>query len=494
MSTWQYGHPMIRFVLIAMLSAAAVFGCEGGDSAKPSPEHEHAENMAPTNRIDIPPAVRQNLGISFVTVEARRVSRTLRVSGRFEYQPTSVREYRTMLPGRVELLVDQFASVEPGTPLYRIDSPDWRLLQRDLTDAEAAIERLTARVESFGPLLAAHRNHEVMLERTIEIRRERISQLEAIVSTGGGRTGDLLEVRALAAGTEAELAEVLEKEAELSASYTESKAELGAAIAKRDFLLESAASLLRMDVEAVVALQEVPGQAERTGSGKRPLWRNIREITVLAEQAGIVESIGLSNGGWADQTAVVMSVVQPERLRFRGSALQSDIGVLRNGQPATIVPPTPTRAPGLIDMLDTMEGTLTIAPSGNAGERTIDLIVVPASIASWARNGIAAQLEIVTEESAEMTLAIPRAAVHRDGLVSVFFRRDPGDANKAIRIEADLGINDGRWIVVNSGLRLGDEVVLDGSFQLMLATATAAGGMPRGGHFHADGTFHADDH
>ena len=487
MNRCNLGSPILSGFLAALL-ACVMLGCDRADDTMVPAANGHEAGMAPTNRIDIPPAVRQNLGITFAAVEARRIARTLRVSGRFEYQPTAVREYRTMLPGRVELLVEQFASVEPGTPLYRIDSPDWRLLQRDLTDAEASIERLTARVESFGTLIAAHRNHELMLERAIEIRRERISQLEAIVSAGGGRSGDLLDARALTASTEAELAEVLEKEAELSASYTESKAELGAALARRDFLLESATSLLRFDAESLVASVETPG------SGVRPMWRSIREITVRAEEAGIVESIGLSNGGWADQTAVVMSIVQPERLRFRGSALQSDLAMLRNGQSATIVPPTPTRASGSIDMLVTMHGTLTIAPSGNASERTIDLIVVPESIAYWARDGVAAQMEIVTDESAEQSLAIPRAAVHRDGLVAVFFRRDPRDANKAIRIEADLGITDGRWIAVNSGVRLGDEVVLDGSFQLMLATATAAGGMPRGGHFHADGTFHADDH
>ncbi|MEY2712060.1 MAG: hypothetical protein RL005_282, partial [Planctomycetota bacterium] len=41
--------------------------------------------------------------------------------------------------------------------------------------------------------------------------------------------------------------------------------------------------------------------------------------------------------------------------------------------------------------------------------------------------------------------------------------------------------------VVRSGVREGDEVVLEGAYQLMLATSGSA---PRGGHFHADGTFH----
>jgi multidrug efflux pump subunit AcrA (membrane-fusion protein) len=82
--------------------------------------------------------------------------------------------------------------------------------------------------------------------------------------------------------------------------------------------------------------------------------------------------------------------------------------------------------------------------------------------------------------------------VQQDGLAPVFFRRDPKDSNKAIRTNADLGIDDGRWVVVHSGLRAGDEIILDGAFQLMLAS-TQSGGTPAGGHFHADGTFHSGD-
>jgi hypothetical protein len=78
-----------------------------------------------------------------------------------------------------------------------------------------------------------------------------------------------------------------------------------------------------------------------------------------------------------------------------------------------------------------------------------------------------------------------------DGTRRVFFRRDPANPDRAIRVEADLGADDGRWVVVESGVRAGDEIVLDGVYPLLLSTS---GSMPVGGHFHADGTWHADDH
>jgi hypothetical protein len=58
---------------------------------------------------------------------------------------------------------------------------------------------------------------------------------------------------------------------------------------------------------------------------------------------------------------------------------------------------------------------------------------------------------------------------------------------------ADLGVDDGRWVIINSGVRLGDQVVLHGAYELQLAMAQA-GGAPTGGHVHPDGTFHADNH
>ena len=57
---------------------------------------------------------------------------------------------------------------------------------------------------------------------------------------------------------------------------------------------------------------------------------------------------------------------------------------------------------------------------------------------------------------------------------------------------ADLGLSDGRWVIVESGVMEGDQVVNHGVYELMLAGSSAK---QEGGHFHADGTWHAgDDH
>jgi hypothetical protein len=228
-----------------------------------------------------------------------------------------------------------------------------------------------------------------------------------------------------------------------------------------------------------------------TAKNAAPLWRSITSIQINARKPGIVESIGLTNGAWADERVNVVTVVQPDKLRFHASGLQSDLGVLRDGLAVTIVPPTPTASGTAIPMQQVMQGTLSLGLTGDSNKRTIDLYVTPKHLTDWAMPGVTAQLEIVTDTTGSADLAIPLAAVQRDGLTPVIFRRNPNNPNEAIRMEADLGVDDGRWVAVLSGLRDGDEVILDGGFQLMLATS---GSIQKGGHFHSDGTFHDGEH
>jgi multidrug efflux pump subunit AcrA (membrane-fusion protein) len=279
---------------------------------------------------------------------------------------------------------------------------------------------------------------------------------------------------------EAQLAEVLETEATIEADAAQASAELAAAESRFELLLDVASTLLRDPLEGL--LRQEAGM---------PRWRSVARITVRAEAAGAVENIGVTNGAWASPETDVLGTVRPQGLRFRASGLQSDLGVLRDGLAARIVPPTPTATGSAVPLDQTMSGTLRLGLTADADDRTIELFVTPQELLPWARSGVSAQLEIVTDATALAVPAIPLAAVQRDGLAPVVFRRAPDNPNEAIRMEADLGADDGRWIAVLSGVREGDEVVLDGAFQLMLATS---GSIQKGGHFHSDGTFHDGEH
>jgi multidrug resistance efflux pump len=480
---------LIRLALLAAVSSTFLsLGCKRSPPAEAAPNDDHTRaSPAPTNHIDVPDSVRRNLGITFAKVESRAVTRTIRAPGRFELQPQARREYRTNLGGRVDLNVVQYQRVQPGTLLYTLDSPAWRELQQRLNETDAAVLQSAARVAMIDPLMAAHHEHELTLHSAVELWNQRVAQL-AQSNSGVITAEELAQARSMVATNRAELSEVIEKEAELEARRVEVRSELAAARERFELLLMNASSLLsiqksRLESPADPALERHGPLAADESRDRHPLWREIQMVEVRATHPGIVESFALTNGAWASEASLILTIVQPELIRFRARAMQSDLGRLRDGLPATIVPPPG----GSVDPSAAMHDLITLGLAADPDQRTIELLVTPSAPPAWARAGVTAHLEVVVDGTSQPEPAIPVAATIRDGLVTVFFRRNPKDPDEVVRVEADLGPTDGRWVVVRSGVKAGDEVVLDGVYQLMLATSGVA---QKGGHFHADGTFH----
>jgi multidrug efflux pump subunit AcrA (membrane-fusion protein) len=461
-------------LLLALCAGATVAGCRRGEPQAPA-KPPTAPAAATTNRVDIPATVRQNLGITFAKVEKRAVGRTIRAPGRFESLPTARQEHRAPAGGRVQLLVDPYALVEAGTPLYRLDSPRLRELQQQLADALAQESLARAGVESMGPLRQAHKIHEESLHAAEKMWAARVAKLEELREAGAGVGEQAAAAQAALAAARADLGEVAEKDAELDAQEARLRAEQGAGAVRVELALASLASLTGVGVDQLRSIDE---------GTKTPAWRSLSTIEVRAASAGTVESIGVTNGGWVEDNAPVLTIVDPARVLFRARGLQSDLPRLSPGLAATILPP----AGGTLGDAAPLRGTLALAPVADPDQRTVELIVTLGGNAPWARAGVSGFLEVTpTSSNGDLPLAITLQAVARDGLASIIFRRDPKDANKVIRLEADLGAEDGRYVVISSGVREGDEVVVDGVYQLMVATS---GTIQKGGHFHADGTFH----
>ncbi len=475
---------LLGAMVLLSLSLVACGGSEGAPLA-PQKADPHDDAPADPSRIAVPAAVRQNLGITFAQVERRAIESTLRVPGRFELLPSAHDEYRTAVAGRVELHVRELDQVEAGQPLYTLRSPNLHGLQERLTETEAATRKLQSELDGYDSLEAAHAEHESKLEETIELQRERVAQFEKLGAAGGGKMAEWLNAKAALAAARADLAGAHEKEAEIRISQTKNVVEAEGLRQLRSVLLGSLAADTGLEVAELTADVQTPdGQTV-------PRWRALTEFVVTAEHSSRVESLGVTGGAWVDERALILTTVQTEMVRFRGTGLQSDLGALSDGLRARIVPPSTTAATRTGALEGTMSGSLQIGLGADASTRTVDLFVMPTELQPWARPGVTAQLEITVSSSGAEELAIPMAAVRQDGLEAVFFRRNPSNPNEVIRVEGDFGANDGRWIAVLSGIKDGDEIVMEGSFQLMLATS---GTMQKGGHFHADGTFHAEDH
>ncbi len=494
--------PILRTLAFAAWTALCLTACGGHDAPgahegqEGHEEHAGEEAKAPTNRIEVPAAVRQNLGITFAKAEVRDVRATLRVPGSFELRPDAHRAYHGTLSGQVELLVKQYARVHVGDLLYRVDSPAWRRMQAELSATVLAIRKLRLQLDALRERMKAVDGHAAGLRKERTVWKERLTQVKGIAAAGGGIATVRTQARAQLAATETALAEVVEEHADLRAKQIAWEADLqgyrestpllccealgeeAAATSPLDLALSRAASLLGVHADW---LRERVGTNGRT----RPRWRTIERLDVLARQEGVVENLTVTNGAWIEVGQTVLETVDPTRLRFRAAGLQADLGKLRDGLAARILPPG-GHAAGAGDVL---EGTLQIGLEADPLDRKIDLLVTPTGAArpTWARRGVSTEMEVVVAGTSEPNLAIPRHAVIQDGLHKVIFRRNPKNPDQVIRIEADLGVSDGRWVTVESGLVEGDEVVRDGVYELMLASG---GAKQKGGHFHADGTFH----
>lgn len=450
---------MKRLIPIYTLCVLALGAC---DRSEPSDAAPATQPAPPTEshaggRIDVPAPVRQNLGMTFARAEYRQVSRTLRAPGRFELLASARHEVRAPFGGRVELLIKQYAPVKAGQVVARISSPEWHRLQLELEEDAAEVSKARAELTiAEQTLVEGQGKAKLLADRVARLQEAEVRRTEL----------------------ESELAAARSAIPRLEAEVAARRAALEAAQHHLPLAEQAAASQLGITRERL--LEEID-----TPQGKRPYWQTLASVEVRAPDDGIVESIAISDGGRIDALGAILTTIDLSQLRFRAVALQSDISRLRDGQPATVVAPSDrgagTAAP--------VSGTLRISPDADPNQRTIDLMVELSKLEPWCRPGVSALVEVPMSDASE-ELAIPVGAVIQDGLAKVFYRRDRKNPDVVIRTEADLGESDGRWVVVQSGIAEGDEVVLDGVYELKLASTQS--GAPTGGHFHADGTWHAD--
>ena len=428
--------------------------------SSPKPKRKASDGPVDTRKLRAPESVRNNLGIKFVTVKRRPVRNTVRVPGNFELRPEAKRDYSVTQSGRVTLLVKQFDRVKAGQPLFRLDAPEWRQLQHDLGEAQGAI--------------TLQKSTSAVAEKALEQARVELDLLEQ-------RLRNLKDVNVRRVELENQATSlkqaVLVKESEVAAA----RAGYDNAVRHYGVMLDAAASVTGLGLDEL--RREIP-----SGSGGMvPQWQRLASITVSAEADGIVEVVGVTQGGWAETGRAVLDTVNPGQIRFRAEAPQTQIARFRDGQDVAIVPPQG----GSIDIEEAITGKLQLGYIGDAAQRTIPIYVDPESSPVWARPGVTAYVEVYVDGNASPCLAIPKSCVVRSGITDLIFRRLPKEPDRVMSIEVELGADDGRWIEVRSGLRKGDQVVKEGAYELKLANAQAK---RKAGHICADGTWHEGEH
>ncbi len=428
----------MKIILASCVLAGLFTGCgedhHGHDHSAHEAPQQNTPTSSPSNRIPIPAIVRRNLGISFAQAEYRSVTTTVTMPGFFEPLPSAQQHYPLPLSGRVELLVTPLQKVHKGELLLQVDAPEWRELQTQLVDAQTAILSMDA-------------------DR---------AQAEALKQAAG--------TLSLSEGPSVYDTAIQARQAEYNAEQE-----------RFQQLIAQAATLTAISTEQL-----------QVHKNSKPLWQRLAGIPITAAANGIVRAVDAASGTWVEAGTEVIHILSPQAMRFRGKALQADlIDSLRDGQTARINAP---EGRGPKRHKESLTGTMYLGVTGNPDTRTLDVFITinNETLPHWVRPQVATMAEVAVAGDPDMEeLAIPQRAIIQDGLENIFFRRDPKDPNNVIRTVADLGPSDGRWVTIYSGLAEGDEVVLDGVYQLKLATSRTEN---KTGHFHADGTFHDGEH
>ncbi len=433
---------MTKFVLVIAVGVA-VAAC----SDAPMPEQDrHAP--APTNRIGIPDAVRRNLGMSFTAVTSRPVAGAVVLQGTLEPLPGSATESRLPVAGVATPLVRDLERVTAGQPIARIESEEWRALVAEAEAAKVELDALSRRVE-------ACRGRVTATDGSIELCTARLAQLERVREAGGASAPQLHDARAALQAQRAARAEAIADESQAVVDHAAAQARHAALGARRQSITAWAGGSTGEDAGVIVLHATQPGvvMLEREAFGRR-----------------------------VDSGMALLRMQDPAALEVHAIALPRDVARLSDGSIGRADPVGAAAGTGATSL----RGIIGVAPAMDPASRAVHVVMRPERLEPWAIAGMPVRLSVLGGSETPQ-LAVPVRALVRDGTSLVLFRRDPKDPDRVIRLEADVGASDGAWTVIRSGVREGDEVVVDGAYQLMLASSGSA---PKGGHFHADGTFH----
>ena len=196
-------------------------------------------------------------------------------------------------------------------------------------------------------------------------------------------------------------------------------------------------------------------------------------VTVKADRDGVIESIELPGGSFAESGGKVLTLVDTTALRFVSRVTPADLAKLRDGLPVKVLNRTGTLKIGL-------------------GEKSEDSVfaVFTNPDPAW-RPGIPVTAECVTDTSGKEVLAVPSEAIVQVGVKQIVFVRDEDESDGFIAFEVTTGTRGVGWTEITNFPDDDVEVVFRGQYELKLAMPSD--GAKKAGHYHTDGEFHETD-
>ena len=234
--------------------------------------------------------------------------------------------------------------------------------------------------------------------------------------------------------------------------------------ARKAFLAaENARKLARSDLESAEKRMRVLGLSEAEVEAVRASGDVDTRITLYAPIAGKVTDTTPVVGSMVDPSAAILTIIDPRTLCVDAEIYERDLAKLRTGQEVAVTVPA---YPG-----QTFRGRIGyIGDEVKAETRTITVRTEVENAAERLKPGMYADVNLFLEEETP-ALALPeRAVLENLGEQMVFLKTTEGYLPQAVQV----GTRQGGYVEIVRGLERGDEVVLEGNYQLKSKLLEAA--------------------
>jgi RND family efflux transporter MFP subunit len=188
-------------------------------------------------------------------------------------------------------------------------------------------------------------------------------------------------------------------------------------------------------------------------------------IPVLAPIGGVLARVDAAPGRYVAEGEVLFHIVNLDRLWLEARIAEADVGRLRQPDGAWFT------VEGFERIFDTFElGGRLVALGGaiDPDSRTTPLIIAFDNPHHRLRTGMFANARVFTGESRQ-GLAVPASAIFDDAGQEVVYVMLGGESFQRRLVR--LGVRDGSWVEVLSGVEPGERVVSQGAYLLRLAAS-----------------------
>ena len=167
--------------------ALLFFGC--GGATEEGEEEAEAERESISDRVQLTPEALSHLSLEYVVAEETALEPTLKVSAELMPVPDRHAEVGTLVSGRIaQVHVNVGDSVDAGTPLLDVDSPEVGRARAEFIRASAELEvarAAAAREEQLLEQRATSKREVEIAQGALKTARARFSAAQALLATLG---------------------------------------------------------------------------------------------------------------------------------------------------------------------------------------------------------------------------------------------------------------------------------------------------------------------